>query len=153
MPESNSNTIKNYTGISIFRAIKSCRLVKNEKIETSVFTIFVGDDHICRAIVKNKADVKIDEAQIASETVRILLKGEKGPILVDMRKIKSITKEAREHFTMKHREGYVNAIGLLVKSPLSMLIANFFLGINKTDVPTKLFTNEKKALEWLGKFL
>lgn len=127
--------------------------MNKNKIETTVFTIFIGEDQICRSIVKNKADVKIVDALIATEAVEKLFSGEKGPILVDIRKIKSITKEAREHFTMKNREPNVNAIGLLVKSPLSMLVANFFLGINKSAVPTKLFTDEKKALEWLGKFV
>jgi len=133
--------------------MKKSSAVIDNKIETKLFTIYVGEDHICRSVVKNKAEVDLKEARLATEAVIRLFKGEKGPILVDIREIKSISKEAREHFTMKNREPNVNSIALLVKSPLSMLIANFFLGINKAVVPTKLFTNEKKALEWLGKFI
>mgnify|MGYP001608965046 CR=1 FL=1 len=128
-------------------------MLKNNKTETPSFIIYLGDDQICRSIVKKNAEVKIEEAQKVTEIVQLFLSGEKLPILVDIRNIKSITKEAREHFTMKNREPSVSAIGLLVKSPLSMLVANFFIGINRSAVPTKLCINENKAKEWLLKFV
>lgn len=127
--------------------------MKKSKIETGVFSILMGDDNICRTIVKEKAEINLNDAKAATEAVIRLSDGEIGPILVDLKKIKSISKDAREHFTMKGRKAYVNAIGLVVKSPVSMLIGNFFQGINKSSVPTKLFTSEKKAILWLAKFV
>ncbi len=33
------------------------------------------------------------------------------------------------------------------------VIGNFFIGFNKSPMPTKLFTSEPEALEWLKEFL
>jgi hypothetical protein len=41
------------------------------------------------------------------------------------------------------------AFAILIDSSVSRVVGNFFLGINKPAVPTKLFTNEKEAVKWL----
>ena len=76
----------------------------------------------------------------------------KYPILVNLKEIKSISKEARDHFSMQNRTPGITAIGLLIKSPASRIIGNFFLGLNKSTVPVRLFTNEEKAVLWLKQF-
>lgn len=141
-----------FRGIYIFKPPQKLP-VKRERIVAGVFTIYLGDDHICRNTVKKNAEIGLKEAVAATEAVVEIFNGEIAPILVDIRQIRSISREAREHFTMKNRKPNVSAIGLLVKSPLSSLIGNFFLGINKSSVPTRIFTSEKKATEWLRKFL
>lgn len=61
---------------------------------------------------------------------------------------KSITKEARDYFSMKGRKSKVIGFAILIKSPLSKIIANFFMGLNKPIVHVKLFTNEQDAIVW-----
>lgn len=63
-------------------------------------------------------------------------------------------KEARDYYALGgSREGMESAVALIVKSPLSRAIGNFFLGLNKTPLPTKLFTSENHAITWLKTFL
>ena len=69
--------------------------------------------------------------------------------LIDMRRLKSITREARVLYSRKNSNLNCKAVALLVSSPLSRVIANFFLGMNKPDRPIKLFTNKEKAITWL----
>ncbi len=47
----------------------------------------------------------------------------------------------------------ITAIAMLINSPGSRIIGNFFLGINKPSVPTKLFNEKNKAIEWLKQFV
>lgn len=42
------------------------------------------------------------------------------------------------------------AAALPVESMLSRAIANFFLGLNKPLIPTRLFNDEAEAVAWLG---
>ena len=45
------------------------------------------------------------------------------------------------------------AQAIIVDSPVSRLIGSFFLGLNKPPFPTKLFTSEADAVEWLKGYL
>jgi hypothetical protein len=38
-------------------------------------------------------------------------------------------------------------------NPVSRIIGNFYMGINKTAMPVKMFSNEKEAMAWLKTFL
>jgi hypothetical protein len=66
-----------------------------------------------------------------------------------MRGIKSTTKEARRYLATIGAT-LVMAGALITGSPLNRALGNIFLTIDKPSVPTKLFTSETKALEWLN---
>ena len=60
--------------------------------------------------------------------------------------------EARHHFSVKDRDSKTCAFGILIGSTTSRVLGNFYLGINKPTVPTKLFDNEEEAIKWLKQF-
>lgn len=122
------------------------------KIELSAFSTWIGNDNICYTVVKENAVIEIEDAIENSNAVLKLSEGKVYPLLVNLKDIKSISKEARDHFSMRNRTPGVSAIALLIKSPASTIIGNFFLGLNKSMVPVKLFSNEKKATLWLKQF-
>jgi hypothetical protein len=113
----------------------------------------MGEDGILRTTVKPFSEITIAHARENTEFVLKLKDKETVPILVDLRNIKSISKEARAHFSMKGRKGAVNAMALIIKSPVSKVIGNFFILLDKPLVPTRLFTNESEALTWLKVFV
>lgn len=118
-------------------------------LESKVFKTWLSEDKICCTEVKPGAVIFLDDAIENSEMVKRISNEEIYPLLVDMRNIKSIDKAARDYFSMRQRVPGVKAIGMLVKSPVSKVVGNFFLGLNRPIVPTQLFTSEKKALDWL----
>ncbi|HXB40311.1 MAG TPA: STAS/SEC14 domain-containing protein [Bacteroidia bacterium] len=126
---------------------------KNNPVKTTAYTTWMGEDGIARTVVKKNAEVKLKEAVENTEAVFSLFKDKKFPLLIDSRYIKYITKEARDHFSINNRETVIICFGILIDSPLSRVIGNFFMGLNKPSVPAKLFTNEEEALKWLKKFL
>ncbi|MGQ0827149.1 MAG: DUF7793 family protein [Bacteroidota bacterium] len=123
-----------------------------KKIETRVFHTWLQDG-ICYTKVKEGSVIDLKDAIENTEAVIKVSAGVIYPMLVDLRVINSITKEARDHFSMRNRKPGVNSIAMLVKSPVSSIIGNFFLGLNKPSVPTHLFTSETKALKWLEQFI
>lgn len=122
------------------------------KRDIRAFTTWIGDNDICYTVVKQNAEVEISDAKENSSIVKEISNGEIYPMLVNLKEIKSITKEARDHFSMQGRTPGISAIALLINSPASTIIGNFFLGLNKSVVPVKLFTKEEKAITWLKQF-
>jgi len=120
-------------------------------IYTAIFTTWLDEFGICRTVVKTNAVITLKDAQENTSAVNRISDNGCPPLLVDLREIKSINKDARDHFAMRDRKPGITAIAMLLKSPLSKVIGNFFLGINMPSVPTKLFTSEERAIEWLRK--
>jgi len=126
---------------------------KAHVIKTSAYTTWMGPDGIARTVVKADAEIGMKEAIENTNAVSSLFEGKKFPLLIDSRNIKYITKEARDHFSMRNRESVVNSFAILIYSPLSRIIGNFFMGLNKPRVPAKLFNDEEEAVKWLRKYL
>ncbi len=113
------------------------------------YNTWMGDDGIARTKVKLNSEVTVDDARENSKVVNGFYIDEKFPLLIDARGIKSITREARSFFTTNGRDTNTMAFAILIDSSVSRVIGNFFLGINKPAVPTKLFLNENTAVQWL----
>jgi hypothetical protein len=92
-----------------------------------------------------------------SDAQRVLERGaaltdEPHPTLVVASNVKHVDREARAIFA----EGPMNAsissrVALVVATPVSRVLGNFFLGLNKPRFPTKLFSTEADAVAWLLK--
>ncbi len=69
-------------------------------------------------------------------------------LLVDLREVGSINREAREFFISL--SPHYRAVALLAGSPATRMLANFFLGFRRGSVPVRLLTSETEAVDWLG---
>lgn len=68
-------------------------------------------------------------------------------MIVDMSETASVTRQARAVFL---DAGQANIIALLGRSPVDRVIANFVLGVSNLPCPTRFFTAEAAALEWIA---
>jgi hypothetical protein len=75
------------------------------------------------------------------------------PVLIDMRLGRENDRETREYYSSSEGLRATKALALLVESPFTRVMANFFISINKPLVPTRLFTSEDAAVAWLKTFL
>lgn len=120
-------------------------------LELRTYHTWMGLDSIARTRVKEGAEIVLEDARANSGAVNSLHGPEKFTLIVDTRNIKSISKDARDYFSMNGRESRVIAFAILIDSPLSRIIGNFFMGLNKPRVPVKLFNKEYKAVLWCQK--
>lgn len=126
---------------------------EQDVIETRTARIWLGEDGILRSIVKKGVDVTLTDAKdVLAAGVRIA-GGRRVPVLVVASGVRSVNREARNHFGGEAAANLMLAQALRVDSPVSRVIGNFFLGLNKTSFPTRLFTSEAEALEWLKGFI
>lgn len=123
------------------------------EIITKTETITLDKSGIVKCIVHKDAFMELEDAVENVKSVETLTNGKPVPVYVDIRLSKGSSKEARAYLASFEVADVQVACALHVDSMLSQLIGNFFLGLNKTKFPVKLFKDEQKAMEWLKTFL
>jgi hypothetical protein len=77
--------------------------------------------------------------------------GVRRPLLVDITGAKRLPPEVRHYYTGERLVGAFTALALLVEaSPVGTTMGNIYLRISSPGIPTRLFTRESAALEWLA---
>jgi len=127
--------------------------MENEVVVTRTGKFWLGEDGIMRGIILPTDEHNLADANENGEAVAKFSEKKRCPLLIDMVRCKSVTGKARAHYARDEAGEEVSAIALLIGSPVSRIIGNFFLGINKPKYPVKLFTAETGAIEWLRRFI
>jgi hypothetical protein len=115
-----------------------------DEITGASFRVYLPTPGVVRC--DHRADVDGQGARDALAAIATLCDGVPMPVLVDLRETRSVSREARETF----RQSRVpSRIAMYVESSLSRTIANFFIGVTRPEVPTKVFTDLDDAQAWL----
>ena len=75
--------------------------------------------------------------------------GQRRPILVDIRDAVPLSADVRRFYSGQVLVGFTCLALLINANPLGRMIGNIYLRIANTGIPTRLFTDEGSALEWL----
>jgi hypothetical protein len=103
--------------------------------------------HIARADWIDGAAVDREAAMACEAEVEKLGDAQQMLYLVDIRDMGSIDRRAREYFT--EHGSYYRAVALVAGSAATRMMANFFLRLNRGDLPVRMFTDEAEAIAWL----
>jgi hypothetical protein len=125
----------------------------DKQVELDQATIWIGEDGIARYVASPDAEITQGDAEETHEAVQDLYGGDSYPLLVDIRGVKSASREARKFFAGTHSSKTTRAVGLLVASPVSRMIGTFFIRLSKPYFPARLFTREAEAVAWLRSFV
>lgn len=120
-------------------------LLKNEIVEIEL------NDSILVATWKHIA-IDMNVALYAVESRLKVSNGLSYPILIDIKNVTTVSKEARDFLASKEGCKGVTASAILINSAITSMVGNFFIKINKPLVPTKLFTDKSAAIKWLSKY-
>ena len=115
--------------------------------------IWVGEDGIGRIIWEPGAEVTLDDAHEVMAAYHKVRKGTKMPLLVDTQKMKSLDRGARHYFAGEEAAECASAAAIIVGTPVSKVLGNFYLGLSNPHLPSRLFTSEDEALAWLKGYL
>lgn len=129
--------------------------MKELKVETSTQRLYWDrENEIVRGqlfadqLTEELAKENVD----AQESIRDALNRAKTRVLIDMTAVTEISKPARDYFANERTASIQRATALLIGSPVSRVIGNFFMGLNRPVSPTRLFTDPHKAIQWLHTF-
>lgn len=118
-------------------------------VETATCTFQLDRRGFVHAVMKPGCKMLLADA-VANVAATFEVAGrQRTRVLVDVRGIHSQSREARLYFGGAEAEAATVAVALLIGSPLSRVIATFFLHISAQRVPTAVFTNQDAAIAWL----
>jgi hypothetical protein len=75
------------------------------------------------------------------------------PALINIKDMKTSKKEVRDYMSGDELNSMIIATALITGSGLSKILGNLFLSFSKPQFPTKLFSEEEKAAEWLQQYI
>lgn len=110
-------------------------------VESRSSYLWLEEDGILIFVNKPVQAHELKDAVENIELIKQSLQGKPRPILADMSEVKSMTREAREEYARAGGYNLATAIGMITRSPMGRIVANFFLTFNKPAVPTRLFSN------------
>ncbi|MCK6592223.1 MAG: hypothetical protein L6Q76_32110 [Polyangiaceae bacterium] len=123
-----------------------------DEIITRTATIRLDARGFVHVIITPMAEQRLADALENIEAVRTLGRGSSLPMLVDMRRVKSIDNAAQEQYRSGHSPP-PRVRALLVASPLSRIIANYFVTMFEGPIPTRVFTSELDAMSWISQHI
>ena len=112
-------------------------------------TFRLDGDGIILATMNEGATFELADAVEAVAATAQVAGGKRRPVLVDIRGVQSESREARMYFAGPELAKCATAVALIVESPVSRMIANFFLRIGAQAVPTRVFDDATSARSWL----
>lgn len=113
----------------------------------------LNSNGIIEVDLSNKRDEIDKESLIVLKSIiNELGNGKKMPVYIIASDFLGITPEARNFAALPESSEFTSANAVLIPSLANKMLLNFFLKINKPNVPIKGFTNEEDAFEWLLSF-
>lgn len=124
-------------------------------IQTKVAIISYNSiERIVYMKILDGAEIELENAIQNQDAVKQLTNNEKHLLVVDARGIDVyVSKDARTFSANRKAGDPCIAKAFIVNSTANRLIGNFYINFNKPNIPTKIFSSEEKAIEWLKSFL
>ena len=118
-------------------------------IETRTARIEVVEGRIVVARMNDEEQTLDDARENLAASMR-LAEPDRKPLLVDIRNARPLLPEVRVQYAGERFDPYFAAMGLLVRNnPLGITMGNIYFKIARPGIPTRIFSEERKALAWL----
>jgi len=96
--------------------------------------------------------VELDDAISATQFRKEITNNVTYPAFADLSSVKEVSREARSYFSNEAGED-LKAIALIIKNPVTKMMANFFMKFNHPRYPIRFFTSDQEALKWLKQYV
>ncbi|MEW5988167.1 MAG: hypothetical protein AB1791_16180 [Chloroflexota bacterium] len=118
---------------------------------TRTSRVWLEPSGIVRVVILPRPTITREDGREIAAAVIEVGGGRARPLLVDIRQITHVEREARQQY--HELDGLLRAAAFVVGSPVSWVIGSFFLTLNKLPYPTRLFSSEAEAMAWLAGFI
>jgi len=118
--------------------------------DTKTAAIHLDEDGLVIVKIRDNAYQSIEDAKANLATAISATAGRRRPLLIDIRTAQPLDADARHHYSGQTLVDGFSALALLVESsPFGRMMGNVYLRVARPGVPTRLFTEKRRALEWL----
>lgn len=118
--------------------------------DTKTAAIHLDEDGLVIVKIRDNAYQSLEDAKANLATAISATAGRRRPLLIDIRTAQPLDADARHHYSGQTLVDGFSALALLVESsPFGRMMGNVYLRVARPGVPSRLFTEERRALEWL----
>ena len=126
-------------------------MADKEVVENEYLKLFI-EDGMVKVFYKPDSVISLSAAQyMVKERLRIC-HDKTYPLFADIRGLKYMSKEARDFIKQGDGVKGVSSFAALLNNSVQATLGNYFLKFSPPLLPSRLFTDEEKALQWLAKF-
>ena len=130
--------------------MEELRIIKQVSVPAAEITL--RSDGIIRFEIREGYEITIPDVKQMTEVAGEIGGGKKFPNLIIMPVFENISYQVRDYTAGKERSRFTKADAFVISSMAMQLIGNFYLHFHKPTAPTKIFTQESAAVEWLLQF-
>ena len=117
--------------------------------ETEKIKFNLRPDNIVSIECRPNSTMTLEDGKMSTKVVGEIVNGNPLPLLCDLTNVVKMSQDCRKHFAGPEHARVFSRCALIVNSPISKIIGNFFLGANMPLKPTRLFTSVDEGLKWL----
>lgn len=118
-------------------------------VEARATRTWLGHDGIVRSQIRPGIDFTLDDSVAALAATRTLAVSLPTPVLVDCSTVRTASRESRLYWQGPEARGTLSAMAIMVGTPVSRVIASFFLRLVRPDFRVAIFSDEASAVRWL----
>ena len=108
------------------------------------------EDGISWAVLAENALIELDDAVQLVELARQTYNPNQPFLLIlDGRQIAGMSNEARNYGVSHGFSSMLKAMAIVVDSPATRILANFYMKFNRPKLPTRVFSDAESAKAWL----
>lgn len=119
-----------------------------KEIIPEIAEISYNNEGILIMRMHNKSNIDKEAAQKIINVANKLAGDKVHVNLVDIRQMTFMSSDARKQFGSQNKST-VKAVAIVMNSVLHRPLANLYLKFSRPSIPTRMFDNEEKAIEWL----
>ncbi|MCW3085579.1 MAG: hypothetical protein JWP12_2945 [Bacteroidetes bacterium] len=131
----------------------------NKKVEIiateicEAFTIRLRSDGILHSHTTSSINFNVESLKKFNVVMGRMLNYKKAPLLITFDEFAIPPVETRDFWAKKESCPYSSADAYITATLGHKLMGNIYLQFNKPERPTKLFTKQEDAIDWLKTFL
>ena len=124
-----------------------------EKIEVNKVLIGLREDGIIHLYLKDEFVFDNNSQNWLLIAYKYLSRGLNRPMITEGGEFIKLKKEVAEYIKKYELEFPIVCNAVITKNTAHFILAKFFVRINKSSVPVKVFKKKNSALEWAKQFL
>lgn len=121
------------------------------EIKTALGIVTVNEENILVIRYAQDLDFTLENAKALTQTCEEITKGNKVLVIVHTGQFGQMSSETRQYLAGEEIAKHRKAVALVVDNLAHRLMAHFIIAARKKHYPTKIFSNENDAAEWLKK--
>ncbi len=128
--------------------------MEQNKQKTSQGEVWMDEDGVLYQDYPPGTEITLEDSLDELKIYRAnFCKTVRRPIIVYISNVKTVSKGSRDIYSSNETAEILSAAALIVSNPVSRIMGNFYMGINKTVMPVRMFPTTRDAKKWLKDFL